>query len=101
LALKKSICMALRFIFSKCRFRLTQYNVLVIHGLPEAFCAGADEKNLIAPGNGTVQVKDLAVSRRLLEAPFLVIAAREGCAIGGRLMTAACCDIFLDAKESR
>jgi len=40
---------------------------LVIHGLPDVFCAGADKKNLLALCDGTVHVKDLAVSRRLLE----------------------------------
>jgi polyketide biosynthesis enoyl-CoA hydratase PksI len=75
--------------------------VLVIHGLPEVFCAGADKKNLLALCDGTVHVKDLAVSRRLLDLPFPVIAAMEGHAVGGGLMVAVCCDMVIAAKESR
>jgi polyketide biosynthesis enoyl-CoA hydratase PksI len=75
--------------------------VLVIHGLPGVFCAGADKKNLLALCDGTVHVKDLAVSRRLLDVPFPVIAAMEGHAVGGGLMLAVCCDMVIAARESR
>jgi polyketide biosynthesis enoyl-CoA hydratase PksI len=75
--------------------------VLVIHGLPDVFCAGADKKNLLALCDGAVHVKDLAVSRRLLEVPFPVIAATEGHAVGGGLMLAVCCDMVVVARESR
>jgi len=75
--------------------------VLVIHGLQDVFCAGADKKNLLALCDGTVHVKDLAVSRRLLEVPFPVIAAMEGHAVGGGLMLAVCCDMIVAARESR
>jgi polyketide biosynthesis enoyl-CoA hydratase PksI len=75
--------------------------VLVIHGLPDVFCAGADKKNLLALCDGAVHVKDLAVSRRLLEVPFPVIAAMEGHAVGGGLMLAVCCDMVVVARESR
>jgi polyketide biosynthesis enoyl-CoA hydratase PksI len=75
--------------------------VLVIHGLPDVFCAGADKKSLLALCDGIVHVKDLAVSRRLLEVPFPVIAAMEGHAVGGGLMLAVCCDMVVAARESR
>jgi polyketide biosynthesis enoyl-CoA hydratase PksI len=74
---------------------------LVIHGLPDVFCAGADKKNLLALCDGTVHVKDLAVSRRLLEVGCPVIAAMEGHAVGGGLMLAVCCDMVVAARESR
>jgi polyketide biosynthesis enoyl-CoA hydratase PksI len=74
---------------------------LVIHGLPDVFCAGADKKNLLALCDGAVHVKDLAVSRRLLDVPFPVIAAMEGHAVGGGLMLAVCCDMVVAARESR
>jgi polyketide biosynthesis enoyl-CoA hydratase PksI len=75
--------------------------VLVIHGLADVFCAGADKKNLLALCDGVVHVKDLAVSRRILELPFPVIAAMEGHAVGGGLMLAVCCDMVVAARESR
>lgn len=75
--------------------------VLVVHGLPDVFCAGADKQNLLALCDGLTHVKDLAVSRRLLDVPFPVIAAMEGHAIGGGLMLAICCDIIVAARESR
>ena len=75
--------------------------VLVIHGLPDVFCAGADKKNLLALCDGAVHVKDLAVSKRLFEVPFPVIAAMEGHAVGGGLMLAVCCDMVVVARESR
>jgi len=74
---------------------------LVIHGLPDVFCAGADKKNLLALCDGAVHVKDLAVSRRLLEVTCPVIAAMEGHAVGGGLMLAVCCDMVIAARESR
>ena len=40
---------------------------LIIHGLPDVFCAGADKKNLLALCDGTVHVKDLAVSLAPIE----------------------------------
>jgi polyketide biosynthesis enoyl-CoA hydratase PksI len=75
--------------------------VIVIHGLPDVFCAGADKRNLLALCDGAIHVKDLSISRRLLEVAVPVIAAMEGHAIGGGLMLAVCCDMVVAAKESR
>lgn len=78
-----------------------QAKVLILSGLPDVFCTGADKKNLLALCAGEIHVKDLALSDRLLDAPFPVIAAMEGHALGGGLMLAACADMAVAARESR
>jgi polyketide biosynthesis enoyl-CoA hydratase PksI len=75
--------------------------VLVLHGLPDVFCAGADKENLIALSRGEVRVKDLLISERILNIKCPVIAAMEGHAVGGGLMVAVCCDMVVAARESR
>jgi polyketide biosynthesis enoyl-CoA hydratase PksI len=75
--------------------------VLIIRGLPDVFCAGADKESLLALCNGETRVADLLVPERLLSVPFPVIAAMEGHAVGGGLMVAVCCDIVVAARESR
>jgi polyketide biosynthesis enoyl-CoA hydratase PksI len=75
--------------------------VLVLHGLEDVFAAGAEKKNLMDLCDGTVHVKDLVISEKLVHAPFPVIAAMEGHAVGGGLVMAACCDMVLAARESR
>lgn len=75
--------------------------VLILYGLPDVFSAGAEKKNLMDLCDGKVHVKDLVISEKLVHAPFPVIAAMEGHAIGGGLVMAACCDIVLAARESR
>jgi polyketide biosynthesis enoyl-CoA hydratase PksI len=74
---------------------------LVLSGLPGVFCGGAEKQTLIDLCDGKVRVKDLMISERLVNAPFPVIAAMEGHAIGGGLMLAACSDIAIAALESR
>ncbi|WP_455381233.1 enoyl-CoA hydratase-related protein, partial [Salinispira pacifica] len=51
--------------------------------------------------DGKTVVKDLVISERLVHAPFPLIAAMEGHAVGGGLAVAVCCDIVLAARESR
>jgi polyketide biosynthesis enoyl-CoA hydratase PksI len=75
--------------------------VLVIRGLPDVFCAGADKESLLALCEGEMRVKDLLIPERLLAVPFPVIAAMEGHATGGGLMVAVYCDIVIAARESR
>jgi polyketide biosynthesis enoyl-CoA hydratase PksI len=75
--------------------------VLIIQGLPEVFCAGADKESLLALCSGDVRAKDLLLPEHLLDSPFPVIAAMEGHAVGGGLLLAVCCDIVIAAKESR
>lgn len=74
---------------------------MVLHGLHDVFCAGADKETLMALTDGKVLVKDLVLSERLVNAEFPIIAAMEGHAMGGGLALACCCDIVIAAKESR
>jgi len=75
--------------------------VMVLHGLHDVFCAGADEDTLIALTKGGFIVRDIALSERLINLEFPVIAAVEGHAMGGGLALATCCDIVVAARESR
>jgi polyketide biosynthesis enoyl-CoA hydratase PksI len=75
--------------------------VLVLSGLPDVFCAGAEKSSLLDLCDGKIQVKDLLISERLLNASFPIVAAMEGHAVGGGLIIAACSDIVLAARESR
>ena len=75
--------------------------VLVLHGLQDVFCGGAEKQALLDLCDGKTAVADLVLCERLLEAPFPVIAAMEGHAIGGGLAVGLCCDIVIAARESR
>ncbi|MEW6516003.1 MAG: polyketide synthase [candidate division FCPU426 bacterium] len=75
--------------------------VLILSGLPDVFCGGAEKEDLLALCEGRVHVKDLAISERLVGMPFPVIAAMEGHAVGGGLVLAACSDLVVAARESR
>ncbi len=75
--------------------------VLILKGLEDVFSAGAEKQNLLDLCDGKVYVKDLIISERLIDAPFPIIAAMEGHAVGGGLIMGACCDIAIAAKESR
>ena len=74
---------------------------MILHGLHDVFCAGADKETLMALTEGKLLVKDLVLSERLLDADFPIIAAMEGHAMGGGLALACCCDIVVAARESR
>jgi polyketide biosynthesis enoyl-CoA hydratase PksI len=75
--------------------------VLILHGLEDVFCGGADKQALLNLCEGKSAVRDLVICERLLEVPFPVIAAMEGHAIGGGLAVAFCCDMVIAARESR
>jgi polyketide biosynthesis enoyl-CoA hydratase PksI len=75
--------------------------VLILSGLPDVFCGGAEKQALLDLCEGKAAVRDLVICERLLDAPFPVIAAMEGHAIGGGLAVGFCCDIVLAARESR
>ena len=81
--------------------RTLKPKVLVLHGLEDVFCGGAEKQALLDLCDGKAAVADLVICERLLEAPFPVIAAMEGHAIGGGLAVALCCDIVIAARESR
>ncbi len=75
--------------------------VVILSGLPNVFAAGARQDMLMEISEGKLHVKDLLISERLINAPFPIIAAIEGHAIGGGLVMSACCDIVVGALESR
>jgi len=75
--------------------------VLILCGLPEVFCGGAEKQELLDLCEGKAAVRDLVIGERLLDLPFPVIAAMEGHAIGGGLAVGFCCDIVIAARESR
>lgn len=78
-----------------------QPKVLILSGLNDVFCGGAEKKNLVDLSEGKIHVKDLLISEKLINAPYPIIAAMEGHAIGGGLVMGLCCDIILAARESR
>lgn len=75
--------------------------VLILCGLDDVFCGGAEKKALLDLCDGKAAVIDLVICERLLDVPFPVIAAMEGHAMGGGLAVGFCCDIVLAARESR
>jgi len=75
--------------------------VLILCGLQDVFCGGAEKQALLDLCEGKAAVRDLVICERLLELPFPVIAAMEGHAIGGGLAVGFCCDIVIAARESR
>ena len=75
--------------------------VMILRGMKDVFCGGADKQTLIDLCDGRIVVKDLVISERLVNTEFPVIAAAEGHGMGGGLSMALCCDIVIFARESR
>jgi polyketide biosynthesis enoyl-CoA hydratase PksI len=75
--------------------------VLILSGLPDVFCAGADMETLVKLGKGQIKPVDILLSKAILDIPFPVISAMEGHAIGGGLALGLCADIVIMAEESR
>lgn len=69
--------------------------VLLLKGLSDVFCAGADKNSLTSLSDGDVSVKDLVLSEMVIDLPVPVIAVMEGSALGGGFVLALCCDIIL------
>ncbi len=75
--------------------------VVVLLGLPDVFCSGADQDTVLRLAAGDFAPADIMLPRAVLEMPVPVIAAMEGHAIGGGLALGVCADLVLIARESR
>jgi polyketide biosynthesis enoyl-CoA hydratase PksI len=75
--------------------------VCLVRGLPEVFCAGADESLLLGLAAGTMAATDIVLPKLVLDVPIPTIAVMEGHAVGGGLALGLCCDLVLMARESR
>lgn len=78
-----------------------ELKVLIISGLPDVFCSGADLKTLIKLCKKEIKPVDIVLSKMILDIPIPVISAMEGHAIGGGLALGLCADIAILAQESR
>jgi polyketide biosynthesis enoyl-CoA hydratase PksI len=78
-----------------------ELKVLVLRGRPDVFCAGATMAALERVLSGRLHVKDLLLTRPMLEFPVPIVGALEGHAVGGGLVLAVCCDIVVAARERR
>lgn len=75
--------------------------VVILRGRPDVFCAGATMQALQRVLSGRLHVKDLLLSRPMLDFPVPIIGALEGHAVGGGLVLAMCCDLVVAAAEKR
>lgn len=78
-----------------------ELKVLIISGLPDVFCSGADLNTLIKLCKKEIKPVDIVLSKMILDIPVPVISAMEGHAIGGGLALGLCADIAILAEESR
>ena len=75
--------------------------VLLITGLEDVFCSGADLDTLVKLCKKEIKPVDIILSKMLLDIPVPVISAMEGHAIGGGLALGLCADMAILAEESR
>lgn len=75
--------------------------VLLVTGLPDVFCSGADLDTLEKLCKKELKPVDIVLSKMMLDIPVPVISAMEGHAIGGGLALGVCADIAILAEESR
>ncbi len=78
-----------------------QMKVLILVGLQDVFCSGADLDTLIKLCKKEIKPVDIILSKMLLDIPVPVISAMEGHAIGGGLALGLCADIAIISEESR
>lgn len=78
-----------------------EIKVMVMTGLPDVFCSGADLDTLVRLCKKELKPVDIVLSKMLLDIPVPVIAAMEGHAIGGGLALGCCADMAILAEESR
>jgi polyketide biosynthesis enoyl-CoA hydratase PksI len=79
----------------------TELKVLIMTGLPDIFCSGADLDTLIKLCKRELKPVDIILSKMMLDIPVPVISAMEGHAIGGGLALGLCADVAILAEESR
>ncbi|MFE5518638.1 polyketide synthase [Streptomyces virginiae] len=74
--------------------------VLVVEGMPELFCAGGSQRELVhfARGDGSFDTDDFF--RVLARCPLPVVAAVQGHAIGGGLVLALYADLAVFSERS-
>lgn len=82
-------------------YRDERIKVVILAGLDEYFCTGANREVLEQVLAGKISPRDLLLPRFLLDIPVPLIAAMSGHAIGGGLALGICADITLVARESR
>jgi polyketide biosynthesis enoyl-CoA hydratase PksI len=75
--------------------------VVILSGLPEVFCGGADLETLKLLAKGEIKPIDILLSKLILDIQVPVISIMEGHAVGGGLALGLCADIALLAEESR
>lgn len=75
--------------------------VLLLTGLPDVFCSGADLDTLVKLCKRELKPVDIILSKMMLDIPVPVISAMEGHAIGGGLALGLCADVAVLAEESR
>ncbi|HET8659846.1 MAG TPA: polyketide synthase [Micromonosporaceae bacterium] len=75
--------------------------IVILRGRPDVFCAGATMDALQRVLSGRLHVKDLLLSRPMLDFPVPIVGALEGHAVGGGLVLALCCDLVVAAREKR
>jgi enoyl-CoA hydratase/carnithine racemase len=75
--------------------------VLLVTGLPDVFCSGADLDTLEKLCKKQLKPVDIILSKMMLDIPIPVISAMEGHAIGGGLALGVCADVVILAEESR
>lgn len=78
-----------------------EVRVIVLCGLPDVFCSGADAETLQALVAGATDPADLLLPRIVLETPVPVVAAMAGHAVGGGLALGVSADLCVAARESR
>ncbi len=78
-----------------------EIKVVIISGLPDIFCSGADLETLEKLCKKQIKPVDIVLSKMILDLPIPVISAMEGHAIGGGLALGLCADVAILAEESR
>jgi polyketide biosynthesis enoyl-CoA hydratase PksI len=74
-------------------------HVVVVHGYDSVFCTGGTREELLGVFEGTIRFDDVPLYRMFLDCQIPVIAAMQGHALGGGLITGLFGDVVLLAEE--